>query len=195
MFLVPIPDAAAGKAPAPEDAWRDLYAGMSRDAETQRLIRHLFGGVPTQFILLDADKEAAERALPEAPPTRRAVVLGVRPTPLLNETWRHPRSWTSPNRPGPETLEADKFVRCHWVSLDYAFQAELASLREEIHGGGVLILAVNEYLFRHRLGYQVCLIGDFGTQGGSADEVRSRLTGALEKHLERHGLPPLPKQD
>jgi len=167
---------------------------MSKDAETRKLIGHLLGGAPYQFVVLDTNEKAAVEALPTVPPAERAIILGVRPSPKWSERWRHPNGNESASRPGPENPDADKYLRCVDVGLSLAYFEHSPSGRAEVKN--VEVMAANEYLVRHRLGCLLCAElspEEFRAIVGSAEAARAYQAREIEEYLKRSHLPPLPK--
>jgi hypothetical protein len=173
--LIPVPQDPSEKAPPLEEVWRDLFPKMAKDAQTRQLIGEMLGRTPYQFVVLDSDEKAAEDALPKLPPAEGAIILGVGPSPTWREMWRHPNGvWQSSTRPGPDSLEADQYIRCLDVGLTLAYLEHSPSGMAEIKN--VEIMAANEYLVRHRLGCLLCTElneEDFRAVVGSAEAARA----------------------
>jgi hypothetical protein len=195
--LISVPQGPGSKAPPLEEVWRNLFQDMSKDPETKKLIAHLLGEAPYQFVALDADEKAAEEALPKIPPAEHIIILGVRVHPTWSERWRH-SDGTRPAvlRVGPETPEADKYVRCVDVGLTLAYLEHSPSGKVRVNN--VQILAANEYLLRHRLGCLLCteLTTDadtFRAVVGSTEGARAYHDREIDEYLTTRHLPPLPK--
>jgi hypothetical protein len=202
-YLVPVEQGAPGKMPPLEEVWKGLYPGMTKDADTRKLMEHLFGGVPVEFVFLEGD-----RALPEAPRAARAVFLGVRPTrPAdIQKTRHYPNgAFFNPPPPGIKFPMPDKVIDCLQVTLSWVYRAELGfpkggpgGLEHQIDSLPVLFMAINEYLLRHRLGCQLLhtvLPGRKDRQSIVEEEgaVRARLEARIEEHRKRYNLPPIPR--
>jgi hypothetical protein len=190
--LISVPQDPAGKIPPLEEVWRDLFPNMAKDAETSKLIAYLLGGAPHQFVVVDADEKAA---LPTVPPAEHIIILGVRAHPTWNESWRHSDgARPSISQPGPQTPQAEKYVRCVEVGLTLWHLEHSPSGRAE--SKIVQLLAANDYLLRHRLGCLLCaeLTPDvFRAIVGSAERARAHHAREIEEYLTRSHLPPLPR--
>jgi hypothetical protein len=185
--LIPVGQGPAAKAPPLEEVWRDLFPRMARDAQTKELIGDLLGWAPYHLVILDADETAAEENLPRTPPAERAIILGVRPSPKWSESWRHADgTGQSASRPGPETPQADKYVRCLEVGLTLVYLEHSPAGHAEIKN--VQLLAANEYLLRHRLGCLLCTElspEDFRAIVGSAEGARAYHAREIEEYRKR----------
>ena len=74
-YLRPVPTEHPGPRPKAEAAWEELFPGMAADPATRKLLQRLYGGLPTEFVVLD--KEASNDALTQAPPEGFAISLRV----------------------------------------------------------------------------------------------------------------------
>jgi hypothetical protein len=140
------PDAKATE-PAAKDLWRDLFAGLAADADSQKLLTKLYGGLPVEFVLLDGktpfDEKAAEAARPRA--TTSAVLLSVHP--------KQPGEWSAAENQLYGTLSFARVVRLAEGDPRTATSVDEALTRqpEELE---VLYLVINDYLLRKARGWQ-----------------------------------------
>lgn len=77
FFLVPLsanPETSAEKA---TKAWRDLFAGMAKDAATQKLLTRLHGGWPAEFCVVNPKKAKDSAAFKTPPSAGMAIALRV----------------------------------------------------------------------------------------------------------------------
>jgi hypothetical protein len=180
--------------------WKGLLPGMTKDADTRKLIEHLFGGAPCEFVVLEQDQ-----APPKAPSVARGVFLGVRRINLAavqKSRYTPTGAVFTPPPPGSKLRVHRgpnfKVIDCLRVTLSWEYLAELPRQEIGIDSLPVVFIAINDYLLRHRLGCQlqhaIFPLRQSGESIVEAEgEVRAALQARIEEHLKRYNLPSMPK--
>jgi hypothetical protein len=74
FYLQPIKPSEKDGADKSKVVWRDLFAGMAKDAKTRELLTRLHGGWPAEIVVVDA-KQATDLAVIKAPPPDGTAII------------------------------------------------------------------------------------------------------------------------
>lgn len=137
FHLRPVNPEKAGDKARVEQTWRDLFTGMARDPDTQKLLRRLHANLPVEFVVLD-EKRAADDALMKAPPSEGfPFVLRVADLRIFKE----------------ETAAGEVVFRViafyHVTEIKDAVVSDYRAELKEPSPEQALTLAMEDYMLRH----------------------------------------------
>jgi hypothetical protein len=171
FFLVPIPrDGDAPKRKASE-VLAELFPGMAADKDTRALLSRLYGTANIAFLAMEgADAAALKKVRPPQPPAEgRALWWAI-------SDWRSYRE-----------VKGNLPLGLSWLYL--------ANARPQVKPGDslkILLLVSNDYLLRHRLGYQLEHESDphvLKPEQRTPAKLRAEPDRLIGEFIKRHAVP------
>lgn len=181
FHLRPLKPDAPADADKAKEVWRTLFVGMTKDAKTRSLLRHLHADLPVELVVLDA-KQADDKAVLMAPPSDGSAVA-MRVADISHKEEKS-KTGTVPMR----VIAYSHVIRIKEVGLAGSLEELAGDWKKAPSSGEPLDLAMEDYVVRHAPGWAVrggpVLATDDKKLPSSVEEQRRELDRRIKSYAD-----------